>query len=146
MTLPTHLIAGLIVGKLTGNYSASIAGAVLVDLDHGFSYAKSNLLFDLKKLLKTVLDERDPYGDQRYIFHNILSPLLVAVVIYFFSPGVALAFFLAHLSHLLLDALDNADFFPLFPSKKINIKGPIGYFSKQEFAFAVFLLFLFILL
>jgi len=34
MTLPTHALLGLIIGKATGNYSFAIASSVLPDIDH----------------------------------------------------------------------------------------------------------------
>ena len=146
MTLPTHLMAGLVLGKITGNYSLSLAGAVLVDADHIFSYTKAKILFRPKELWRTLTDKNDPYGDQRYFLHNFFVFILITGTSAFINLQTGLIVGLAYLSHLILDALDDADYFPFFPNKKINLRGPIGYFSKSEFVFALFLLLIYALI
>ena len=133
MTLPTHLITGLVIGKITGQYSFAIVGALFVDIDHIFSYVKNGVLINPRKFWKTITDTNDPYGDQRYILHNFLIFLALIGIFLFFNQRLGLVFGLAYLSHLVLDALDNADYFPFFPNKKINLRGPVKYFSRQEF-------------
>jgi len=32
MTFPTHILAGLIIGKLTGDYTAALAGSLVMDV------------------------------------------------------------------------------------------------------------------
>ncbi len=44
MFIITHFIAGLLIGKLTGNYTFALVGAVLIDVDHLFSYVKHRVL------------------------------------------------------------------------------------------------------
>ena len=41
MTLPTHLVFGLIIGKVTGNYPLAVLAAIAVDVDHIVPFAKS---------------------------------------------------------------------------------------------------------
>jgi membrane-bound metal-dependent hydrolase YbcI (DUF457 family) len=132
MSFPTHLITGLILGKLTGNYTLSLSGAILVDLDHLYSYAKSGVLFKSKKFWQTITDQADPYGDQRSILHNVFVFILISGIVAAINLKIGLILGLAYLSHLILDALDNADYWPFFPNKKVNLRGPVGYFSKQE--------------
>lgn len=139
MTFPTHLLAGLVIGKLTGNYGLSIVGATCVDIDHIYTYAKNGVLLNPKKFFTTVFDREDPYGDQRNILHNVLVFLLISVVTFIINHQIGLVLFLAYLSHLILDALDKSDYFPFFPSKKVNIRGFIDYFSKEEFLIMIFL-------
>ncbi len=146
MTLPTHILAGLVIGKLTGNYSLSVAGSILIDVDHVFSYVKNGVLFKPKKFLQTVFNKDDPYGDQRFLLHNVLVFLLISGVVFLINHQIGFVFGLAYLSHLILDALDNSDYFPFFPNKKMNIRGPIKYFSKQEFFVMIFLGVVFLLI
>lgn len=135
MTIPTHLVAGLMVGKLTGDYSFALVGALGPDVDHLVSYAKNGVLLNPKEFWKTITNTSDPYGDQRYYLHNVLVFVSISAFVYYFNSQIGIALGLAYLSHLILDALDDADYFPFFPNKKIVIKGPVGYFSKEELIF-----------
>lgn len=146
MTLPSHLIAGLLIGKLTGNYPLAISASLLVDIDHIQSYIKSGVLFHPKELWRTITDADDLYGDQRGILHNILlcivvSSILIAVLDFFALPIV-----IGWLGHLVLDALDKSDYWPLYPFKQINIKGFIPYKSLAELYFSSMLFIIFILI
>jgi membrane-bound metal-dependent hydrolase YbcI (DUF457 family) len=132
MTFPTHLMAGLVIGKLTGNYSLSIAGSLFLDIDHAFSYAKNGILLKPKQLWKAVTDREDPYGDQRYFLHNFFVFLIITTIVLLLDLRIGLIFGIAYLGHLILDALDNSDYFPFFPNKKFNVRGPIRYFSIEE--------------
>ena len=146
MTFPTHLMAGLVLGKITGNYPLSVGVAVGIDVDHIFSYAKNGVLLKPKKFLDTVFNKEDPYGDQRFILHNVLIFILFSVMVSIFNPTVGIVFSLAYLSHIILDALDGSDYFPFFPNKKINIRGPVKYFSRQEFIILASLIMVFFLI
>ena len=146
MTLPTHIMAGMVIGKLTGNYSLSIGMAIAPDIDHLFSYAKSGVLFKPVEFFKTVFAREDPYGDQRYILHNILVFVIISVVVFLINSDVGLIFSLAYFSHIILDALDGSDYFPFFPNKKVNIRGPVNYFSKQEFFILLLLILVYFLI
>ena len=126
-------MAGLIIGKLTGNYTLSVTGALFLDLDHFLTLSKHKLLSKPKDFFKAILEQDDPYGDQRFALHNFFVFLLITLPIIFIDFRIGLIFGLAYFSHILLDALDNSDYYPFFPNKKINIRGPIKYFSNQEF-------------
>ena len=57
--------------------------------------------------------------------------------------AVGLVACVGYLVHLIIDMSDNANFYPLYPFKKYNIKGPVKYNSRVEMAitalmFAVF--------
>lgn len=146
MTIPTHVMAGLVVGKFTGNYSLAVFMSVVPDLDHLFSYAKNDILFKFDKFLKAALNPRDPYGDQRYIFHNIIFCILASFLVSLINYQIGVVFALAYLGHILLDSIDSSDYFPFFPNKSINVRGPIGYFSKKEFFVFLILVILFFLI
>ena len=127
----THLIIGLILGKLTGNYYVAVFAAVFADLDHIVFYARQKILFNPKKLLKTVTNPKDPYHNQRNYLHSffgwaVLSPVALAV-----NFQLGLVFLMGYASHLVLDLIDNSEFYPLYPLK-YRVNGPIPYFSKAE--------------
>ncbi len=132
MLLPTHLLGGLIIGKITGDYTAALAGAVLVDSDHLLSYFKNGVWFSFKKFIKTVTSQDDPWGDQRNVLHNVIWALIISALVVVFNYKFGVVFALGYLSHLVLDALDNSDYFPFYPSQRLNLKGPIKYFSIAE--------------
>jgi membrane-bound metal-dependent hydrolase YbcI (DUF457 family) len=145
MFVTTHIIGGLIIGKLTGNYIPALMGATLIDLDHLIMYAKHRLLLSPQKLLKIVLNKEDVLGHQRNFLHSIFMFTPICFILFFIDFDFAFSFSIGYTCHLIFDALDNADFYPLFPWKKINLHGPIEYFSKQEFVFALILFVLWVI-
>lgn len=137
MTLPTHVLAGLIIGKITGDFSTALAGSLVMDLDHAISYFYHGILFKPRKLFKAISDEADPWGDQRNFLHSIFSWLIISPILLVINFKFGLIFSIAYFFHLVLDALDSAHFYPFFPLKKFLIKGFIKYYSKQEVVFDI---------
>ena len=146
MFLPAHLAAGLIIGKLTGNYNAALLGSVIMDLDHLLAYYRVGILFNFRKLFIATMGKINIGIPQRNFFHNIFFYLLVLAVISLINFSAGLVFNIACLCHLVLDALDNSDYYPFYPNLKINLRGPIKYFSKQEFIFTFILLLIFFII
>lgn len=143
MTLPTHIMMGLIIGKTTGNYSVAILSSILVDLDHLQYYVSHGLILKPRKLWKALTDQKDPWGDQRGIFHNVIFFGIVAILLVVLGGTIGKIIVLGYLGHLLLDSLDNSDYYPLYPNKKINLKGFINYGTWQELLFFIVLLVVF---
>ncbi len=140
MTLSTHILLGAIIGKLTGNSSLAIISSIAPDIDHFDSYIKSGVIKNRKKFWETVLNKEDPYGDQRGYLHNIFVFLIISIILFFLFGKFTIAIIFGWLGHLLLDSLDNSDYWPLYPNKKINLRGPIKYFSFRElFVFLILL-------
>lgn len=146
MTIPTHLLAGIIIGKITGNFPTAIAGSLIMDLDHIISYFHHGILFKPRQLFKILRSETDPWGDQRNFLHNIFIWVIVSVLLLTINFNFGLIFSVAYFFHLVFDALDSADLYPFFPFKKITIKGFIKYSSRQEIIFDVCLVFILIIL
>ncbi|GEM_PF-550501 len=146
MTLSTHVLAGLIIGKITGDFPTALAGSLVIDLDHTISYFRHGVLFKPRELFKVTFNEADPWGDQRNFLHSIFSWLAVSALLLIFNFKLGLVFSIAYFFHLVFDALDGANFYPFFPLKKILIKGFIKYYSEQEIAFDIFLILIFIAL
>ena len=146
MTLPTHFMLGMIIGKVTGNYPVAIASSVLIDLDHLQSYITHGVILKPKKLWHALTDQVDQWGDQRGIFHNIIFFGVVAIPLVFLGGVVGKIVALGYFGHLLLDALDNSDYWPLYPNKSIDLRGPIKYGSLQEVGFFVVLFVIFIVI
>ena len=63
MTLPTHLVFGLIIGRLTGNYPLALAASVAVDVDHLVSFFRSGIIFKPKELIR-AMGRRDGLRDE----------------------------------------------------------------------------------
>ena len=145
MFLLAHLIAGLLIGKIFGNYITALLGALILDIDHLIPYIKHNIIFNFKKFWKTITNSKDPYGNQRNYLHSIFSWIIISFVIILFNFYIGLVFSLAYFSHLLLDALDSSDFYPFYPLR-YNLKGPIKYLSIEEHIFTFCLIILFLLI
>lgn len=139
MTLPTHLMAGLVVGKLTGNYSVAIITSIVFDIDHLFFYYTRHLLFRPAKVLKKAFKEKIYVKGKRGIFHSVFTWMLVSLIFLLINFPVGVTIASAYFVHLALDALDDSSFYPLYPWERLEIKGPINYFSFSEVIFlAVF--------
>lgn len=145
MFIHVHFAAGLLVGKLTGSYPAALAGSLLMDLDHLIPYYKYKLLLNLKKfwLASTVLNIKILYS--RNYLHSVFSLMLFSSIFYLIDSALGLAFGLGYAVHLLLDALDNAKYYPFYPSHW-QFKGFIPYYSIYEWLVAAFFLGAFFLL
>ncbi len=140
MILSTHLLTGLIIGKITGNFPAALAGSLVMDLDHTISYFRHGILFKPHQLFKTIRDETDPWGDQRNFLHSIFGWVIFSVLLLTINFNFGLVFSIAYFFHLVLDALDSAVFYPFFPFRKFVIKGFVKYCSKQEIIFDICLI------
>ncbi|MDO8482141.1 MAG: metal-dependent hydrolase [bacterium] len=146
MTFPTHILAGLIIGKLTGDYTAALTGSLFMDLDHLISYHQNGILFKPRAILHESLTEKDPWGSQKNILHSVQAWLLISLLLVAINVHFGLIFSLAYLVHLILDAL-NGDVYPFYPYKKFQIKKPIiRYLSKKEGVFALCLSLVFVFL
>jgi membrane-bound metal-dependent hydrolase YbcI (DUF457 family) len=137
---------GMIIGKVTGNYTAAVASSVLVDLDHIQSYITHGVIFKPKKLWSALTDQVDHWGDQRGVLHNVIFFALVAIFLLALAGTIGQIIVLGYAGHLLLDALDNSDYWPFYPNKRINLKGPIKYGSIQELVFFIGLVLVFFLI
>lgn len=146
MNLPAHIGTGLIIGKLTGNYLLATIAATAVDLDHLLPYARDRILLKPKKLIKALFDENYPCHGQRNYLHNVLVWLIISLVIMISNFQLGFIVSISYLSHLILDSLDSADYHPFYPYKKINLKGPVQFFSMQEGAFSILLFLVYFLL
>ena len=139
MTLPTHLVFGLIIGKVTGNYPLAVLAAIAVDVDHIVPFAKSGALWSPRKLWHVMKDRTDRFGTPRYILHNVFVATAMCIGAFIINTQFGIIVSLSYLSHLFLDAIDDTIYYPFYPNTSINIRGPIEYFSKQEIALVVVL-------
>lgn len=142
MLYTTHIAGGLIIGSLTGEWTAALTGTLIIDADHLIPLIRTGTIFRPTELIANACKQENAYGhaDQRGALHSLFSWAALSVIVMAISFPFGIAFACAYLLHLILDAIDGADFFPLFPYKRINIKGPIGYASIGEHVFG-FLLF-----
>jgi hypothetical protein len=143
MFVAAHIVAGLILGKITNNYPLALASALLVDVDHLIPYIKHKVIYSPKKFWKTVTNPVDRYGNQRNYLHSFITWSILSVVIFLINFKLGIILSLGYLSHLLLDLIDGSDFYPFYPLKYKFI-GPIPYFSKYEFVFTLLLCIIFL--
>jgi membrane-bound metal-dependent hydrolase YbcI (DUF457 family) len=140
MTIPTHILAGLIIGQITNDYPTAIIGSLLIDIDHILPHFRHGILFKPRQLFRALTNETDPWDDQRNIVHSFLSWAVVSTLAVSINRQHGITFSLAYFFHLVLDALDKSTFYPFFPSKKFAISGVVRYYSRQEVFFAICLL------
>jgi len=145
MFIVAHIVAGLIIGKITNNYPLALTGALFVDVDHLIPYIKHKVIFSPKKFWKTITDPLDPFGNQRNYLHSFLTWTIFTAIILQINFNLGVIFSLGYLSHLILDFLDGSDFYPLYPLK-YKFNGPIKYFSKNELVFTILLFVCFLIL
>jgi len=138
-----HLAAGLIIGKVTGDYPTAIISSVAIDLDHLVPFAKEGALKNLKHFWSKTKSAHD---SSRSYLHSFFAWALITGTICLFNMPVGLVFGLGYLGHFLLDAIDNSEFYPFYPIKKWDTKGFIGYYSKAELIFTVILFAIFFII
>ena len=146
MTFPTHILAGLIIGNLTWDYTAALTGSLVMDIDHLFSYHRHGILFQPKRILRESLTAEDPWEDQKNFLHSVQSLFAISLLLLLIDVRFGLIFSVAYLIHLILDALTGS-FYPFYPYKRFYIKEPIiQYVSNKELALAISLsvIFLFV--
>ncbi|MDP3769340.1 MAG: metal-dependent hydrolase [bacterium] len=134
MLYTTHLAGGLIIGSFTGEYAAALVGTFIIDADHLIPIIRTGMFFRPMDIIANTFKQENAYGqaDQRGILHSLFAWAALSAALTALSFPLGLAFSYAYFMHLILDCIDGADFFPFFPWKQINIKGPIGYASKKE--------------
>jgi membrane-bound metal-dependent hydrolase YbcI (DUF457 family) len=143
MYITSHLTLGLIIGELSGNYTAALLGSLLIDVDHLIPMIEEKSGITLKK----IWEKGKQAGETgRSYLHGIFPWILLSSIALLFNFNFALIFSLAYLGHLLLDALDKDDFYPFYPIKRVKIKGFIPYYSRKEFAFNLFLVLILVLI
>lgn len=138
MFFTAHLAAGLIIGKLTGQYVAALLGMLLLDLDHLFVYLKEGVFKSCKKLWKIVSFQDYIEGDRTFL-HSFIFWLPLSIAVIWISPDWGLAFSLGYFFHLVMDMFDDSDFYGFWPLD-ISFKGPIGYLSWSEVFLTVVML------
>lgn len=146
MFLPTHLAAGLIIGKLTGNYPVSVITSLAIDLDHLVAYYQTGILFKFKKIMAAVEGRADIGLPQRNYFHNVFFAVIASVAAFLINYEIGLVFTAAYFCHLTLDSLDSSNYYPFYPGKKINLRGPIRYFSAADMILSLVLFIIFLII
>lgn len=139
----THLALGLIIGKITGDYQASIIGSLLIDIDHLIPSLQKKNRVSLKEFWEKTKDSKD---SSRSYFHSIFAWIFFSIIVCLIDYRFGLVFSLAYLGHFLLDALDDSPFYPFFPIKRFDIRGFIPYYSKKELVFSLVLFIIFFII
>ncbi len=132
MTIPTHIIASAIAGKLSGDYVTAIIAGTFVDFDHLIAYFRHGELFNRRFFKRIFSNEEDPWNEQRGWFHNIYAFVIINSIAYIFFPSLFLPILLGYGSHIILDLIDRSEVYPFFPNKKIILRGWIKYGTVQE--------------
>jgi membrane-bound metal-dependent hydrolase YbcI (DUF457 family) len=143
MFFVAHILLGMIIGKITGNYLLAIIFSVIIDIDHLFVFAKHKILFNFKDFMNTVMDPEDRTGHQRNYLHNVFALVILSFIVFLLFREFWIVFFFSYLGHLFLDMIDKSDFYPLYPFRNWNFKGFVEYGSKEEIVFSLALFFVY---
>ncbi|MBD3319398.1 hypothetical protein GF342_05835 [Candidatus Woesearchaeota archaeon] len=145
MFITGHLIIGLLIGKLTHNYTVAVLTSLLVDIDHLIPYLRHGIMLKPTLIWQAVISAHDHQGYQRNLLHSFITLTLIGslLVLLHFNWGIIIIITWA--SHLFVDMIDNSDFYPFYPLT-YNFKGPIVYLSTTEYIITAILLVAFFLL
>lgn len=125
-----HLLLGIILGKLFGNYSAFILGSILPDIDHIYIIVK-NKFWSINKIISSIKYEKKYHLEYKTPFmHSVLGLVVFTIFAFLFNFG-ALEFGIAYLLHLLIDWFDIDIKYYLYPVKT-KFKGILPIWSKFE--------------
>ncbi len=141
-----HIILGLVLGKLFGDYTFFILGSLFPDIDHIYVILK-NKLFSIKKLILTVrYEEKYGLNYKTPLVHSFFGLILSTGIVYFlFGTSASRNFGLAYFFHFLLDWPDIDIKYYLFPLK-IKFKGFLPIWSRFEQIVTCFAILLLVIL
>lgn len=134
-----HFIIGLMLGKFFGYPWFWFLGSVVADIDHLFVLIE-NKIFSWNKFVDSLRFE-EKYGIRyktKYL-HSIFGAVIVSAPVFLIDIRGGLYFFVAYLTHLLIDWFDVDRKQYLYPFKK-EFWGFLPIFSWQEIIFTIFLL------
>ena len=142
MLTSSHLLLGLIIGKLLNHPFMVALGAVVIDVDHIYAYYMRSRSTSLRELFHINLIPDDHLG-LRSFFHTLIGWSITSALLMMANYEFGLYFSIGYLSHLFLDALDGSNLYLFYPLD-INILGPITYNSYAEYLLNIcFLILLF---
>ncbi len=133
-----HLLIGVSLGKIFGNYMFFILGSIIPDLDHVYIIVK-NRLFNIKKIINTIkYEDKFKIRYKTPLFHSVLGLILFSLIFYIFTDKF-FYFSLAYLFHLLIDWADVDEKYFLYPLK-IKFRGFLPVWSDFEKILTIILL------
>ncbi len=133
-----HLLLGILLGNISGNYFLFILGSIFPDLDHLYILLKNRI--KINKIVDSIKFEKK--YNLKYktpLFHSLLGLLIFSGIILLFSTKNALIFATAYFLHLLVDWMDIDEKEYLYPAK-VKFTGFLPIWSKTEQALTITLL------
>lgn len=126
-----HLIFGIILGKITGNYFYAIVGSIIPDIDHLYIIIK-NKFFSMKQIIDSMKNEEKYNIRYKTPFvHSFLGLIVFSVIITITNIHNGIIFAIGYFSHLILDWFDKDEKYYLFPFK-IKFEGFLPIWSRTE--------------
>ncbi|MBU2052864.1 MAG: metal-dependent hydrolase [Nanoarchaeota archaeon] len=134
-----HLLIGIILGKLYGNYFLFILGSIFPDIDHFYIIFK-NKIYTLEKIIDSIkYEEKYNLNYKTSLFHSLIGLVIFSLIIYLVVGNKAIYFSVAYLLHLLIDWSDTDTKYFLYPLK-IKFKGFLSIWSKPGRALTIILI------
>jgi len=126
-----HLLLGIILGELYGNYFFFILGSVFADLDHLYVIFKHRL-FNIRKMIESIrYEHKYRINYKTPLFHSLFGAVIFSTAVFFIAPYGAIPFLIGYLLHLLLDLIDIDEKYLLYPLR-IKFKGFLPIWSIVE--------------
>ena len=126
-----HLLIGIILGKVFGNYFFFILGSIFPDIDHLYVIIK-NKFFSLRKIINSMkFESKFKIRYKTKFVHSLLGLGVFSLIVYFLDNKGVLYFFIAYLLHLLIDWIDIDEKYYLYPFN-VKFKGILPIWSKFE--------------
>ncbi|MEM3126475.1 MAG: metal-dependent hydrolase [Candidatus Woesearchaeota archaeon] len=141
----THIVFGLLLGKITGNMLYVLLGSTIIDLDHYFQFKKEGALKSWKKFWQRCWHPPAGKTAKHPIVHSLTGWLIFMNVALLINQESAIYFGLGYLGHLLLDLFDTSQKRYFWPLNFIH-KGPLKFNTLTEYIIiAIIVLLLFFL-
>lgn len=134
-----HLLIGLILGKKFGYTPAFVLGSVFPDIDHLVVLIKHRHFRPAEIFRAMKYEDRYVERYKTPYIHSLLAWLIFSAIAVLFNFATGIAFSVAYLLHLILDAFDKDEMQLFYPFKK-TLRGFLPVFSKWEIILGLILL------
>lgn len=139
-----HLLLGILLGQIFGNYFLFILGSIIPDIDHLYVAIKNGLLKQGIFLDSIRFEKRYKIKYKTPLVHSLLGLIIFSAIVFLFVKWQVIYFSIAYFLHLLADWPDVDEKYYLYPLK-IKFKGPLKVFSNPEKIITLALMLLIIL-
>lgn len=135
----THMIPAIFlylikIGLSKVNFIFLLIGSVIPDLDHGLGFLYKTLTKSWNKNEDVLKGMQKIFFFPRTAFHSLWGVLTISTIFYFLFGLEHTAYLsLGFTIHLLIDSIDEAGVYWLFPYGKLHWKFPASYLQSKKY-------------